>query len=76
MHRAFQNATRFISVLNEPVLEFAPDSIERNNVEEALKLVESRVENIPIVIGGEHIKTSDVHYQVSVSTPHFISIFL
>lgn len=51
---------------NEPVLGFLPGSTERQNVEESLKRISLETRDIPIVIGGEHIRTQDVHYQVSV----------
>nr|XP_039267178.1 delta-1-pyrroline-5-carboxylate dehydrogenase, mitochondrial-like [Styela clava] len=63
-HR-LQITARSISVQNEPIYDFTPGSKERQDVLDALKLVESRVEDIPIVIGGEHVKTNDIHYQVS-----------
>nr|XP_002126896.1 delta-1-pyrroline-5-carboxylate dehydrogenase, mitochondrial [Ciona intestinalis] len=53
------------NLVNEPIYSFTPGSKERNEVQEALKIVESKTEDVPIVIGGEELWTNDVHYQVS-----------
>lgn len=55
-----------MALQNEPVYAFSPKSKERADVAEALKLVQSKTEEVPIVIGGEKIWTEDVHYQVIV----------
>lgn len=52
------------SVENEPILGYLPGSKERSELEQALKKVTSCVEDVPIVIGKEEIRTNDVRYQV------------
>ncbi|XP_078614948.1 delta-1-pyrroline-5-carboxylate dehydrogenase, mitochondrial-like isoform X1 [Branchiostoma floridae x Branchiostoma japonicum] len=53
-----------VEVENEPCLNYLKGSEERQKVEEALKEMRSKTEEIPCVIGGEEIFTGDVHYQV------------
>jgi len=48
-------------------LEFKPGSKEREAVENSLKEIESKTEEVPIMIGDEAIWTNDIKYQVSVS---------
>ena len=58
---------RSLSLHNEPILEFKPGSPEREAVEKCLPEIESKTEEIPIMIGDEPIWTSDIKYQVCVS---------
>ena len=58
---------RCLSVQNEPVLEFKSGSSERAAVEKALKEIQCKTEDVPIVIGNEEVWTKDVKYQVCVS---------
>ncbi|XP_019628029.1 PREDICTED: delta-1-pyrroline-5-carboxylate dehydrogenase, mitochondrial-like isoform X2 [Branchiostoma belcheri] len=53
-----------VEVENEPCLNYLKGSEERQKVEEALKELRSKTEEIPCVIGGEEIFTGDIHYQV------------
>ncbi len=52
---------------NEPVLGYAPGSPERAALKAALGSVGSEQPEIPLVIGGRHIRTGDTHDVVS---PH------
>lgn len=52
---------------NEKVLDYAPVSRERVTLEAQLKEFKQIQEEIPLIIGGERIKTSDKGY---VSPPH------
>ena len=52
---------------NEPMPSYAPGSKERQLLEDKLKSYEGKIRDIPIVIGDEEIRTSDVHSQVCVS---------
>lgn len=52
------------TVANEPVLEYRKGSAERAKLEAALKETASKVEDVPIMIGEQEIRTSDVRYQV------------
>lgn len=52
---------------NEPMFDYGPGSEERVKLEAAIKQYDGQVTDIPIVIGGEEIRTSDVRYQVAVS---------
>ena len=42
-------------------------SKERKELQAALQEVSSNVEDVPIIIGDEEIRTNDVRYQVMVS---------
>lgn len=52
---------------NEPGTDFTDPEV-RGKLQEALSRVNGTVEDIPIVIGGQEFRTSDVKYQVCVST--------
>ncbi|XP_061639894.1 delta-1-pyrroline-5-carboxylate dehydrogenase, mitochondrial [Phyllopteryx taeniolatus] len=54
-----------VSVRNEPVLRFERGSPERRRLLQALERVKSGTEEIPCVVGDEHVWTDDVRYQVS-----------
>ncbi|MDJ0765024.1 MAG: L-glutamate gamma-semialdehyde dehydrogenase [Myxococcota bacterium] len=45
---------------NEPVKDYAPGSSERNRLAQTLEEIKATRVEIPIVIGGEHIKTGDL----------------
>ncbi|KAL3862473.1 hypothetical protein ACJMK2_008437 [Sinanodonta woodiana] len=49
---------------NEPVLAYAPRSVERNRLEETLEKYKGQTADIPLVIGSEEIRTSDIQYQL------------
>ncbi|HEY0770461.1 MAG TPA: L-glutamate gamma-semialdehyde dehydrogenase, partial [Sphingobacteriaceae bacterium] len=53
--------------LNEPVLSYAPDSLERSLLEQALNEGRSSTKDIPMFIGGKEIRT-DSH--VNIHPPH------
>lgn len=53
-----------VSLYNEPILNYLKGSKERQALERALKKATDTCEDVPIVIGGEEIRTKDVHYQV------------
>lgn len=53
-----------LSVKNEPILGYLPGSKERKELESALKEVAGNVEDVPIVIGDEEIRTKNVRHQV------------
>lgn len=52
------------SVKNEPVLSYLPGSKERCELESALKTIGCNPEEVPIIIGGEKLKSGDVRRQV------------
>jgi 1-pyrroline-5-carboxylate dehydrogenase len=52
---------------NEPVLEYAPGSLERAELKAELEAQASRIVDIPLVIGGEEIRTGDTF---DVVMPH------
>lgn len=54
-------------VENEPILGYRKGSKERKELIEALEKAKSTVEDVPIVIAGEEIRTRDVQYQ---TMPH------
>jgi len=54
---------------NEPVLSYAPGSPERAELEQELKRQAGTVEEIPVVIGGEHVFTGNT-VDVTMPTNH------
>lgn len=52
---------------NEPVLSYLPGSKERAGIKEALNKLKGKVAEIPMVIGGEEIKTGKL---VAIHPPH------
>jgi 1-pyrroline-5-carboxylate dehydrogenase len=52
---------------NEPVLGYAPGSPERAALKAALGAVGGEQPEIPIVVGGRHLRTGDTH---DVTSPH------
>jgi len=52
---------------NEPVLGYAPGSPERASLKAALDRMADQTVEIPVIIGGEEIRTGDLHNVVS---PH------
>lgn len=52
---------------NEPVLDYAPGSKERESLKEALKAARARQEDIPMYIGSEEVRTDKKH---PLSPPH------
>lgn len=63
--RGLQSAGRTYVAVNEPILNFAPGSVERANLRAALTEIEAETRDVPIIIGGEEIRTENVRYQVS-----------
>lgn len=53
--------------LNETVLNYAPDSLERSLLEQALNEGRSSTKDIPMFIGGKEIRTDS---QVNIHPPH------
>lgn len=53
--------------VNEPVLNYAPGSAERLQLEQALKNARSEKADIPMYIGGKEIRTDQ---QISIHPPH------
>lgn len=47
-------------VKNEPVLGYLKNSRERCKLETALESTAAKIQDVPIVIGEEEIRTSDV----------------
>lgn len=54
-----------VEVKNEPILGFNPGSKERAELEKALAAIKGVTEEIPCVVGDEHVWTSDIRYQLS-----------
>ncbi len=52
---------------NEPVLSYAPSTPERAELERALDSMPKEVVDIPLVIGGEEVRTGKIH---EVRAPH------
>lgn len=52
-------------VYNEPVLEYARGSDERQQLEEALEKYGSTTTDVPIVIGDQEIRSGDPYYQLA-----------
>uniref|UniRef100_A0A4W6FI41 Multifunctional fusion protein n=1 Tax=Lates calcarifer TaxID=8187 RepID=A0A4W6FI41_LATCA len=56
-----------VEVKNEPILSFNEGSAERKELLKALDSVKGVTEEIPCVVGDEHVWTKDIRYQLSVS---------
>nr|XP_020467848.1 delta-1-pyrroline-5-carboxylate dehydrogenase, mitochondrial [Monopterus albus] len=54
-----------VAVKNEPILEFREGSAERKELLKALDSLKGKTEEIPCVVGDEHVWTSDIRYQLS-----------
>lgn len=53
--------------INEPVLEYAPGSTERSKLKAALAEARTKIEDIPMYIGGKEIRTGNTH---DIYPPH------
>ncbi|XP_029908265.1 delta-1-pyrroline-5-carboxylate dehydrogenase, mitochondrial [Myripristis murdjan] len=54
-----------VEVKNEPILGFKEGSAERKELLKALSDLKGKTEEIPCVIGDEHVWTKDIRYQLS-----------
>ncbi len=52
---------------NEPVLDFAPGSIERELLKKALNELKSKKNDIPMYIGAEEVRTGN---KITINPPH------
>ena len=55
------------SPINEPVLQYAPGSPERAELKTALEEMRAQEVDIPMYIGGEHVRTDE---KVAIRPPH------
>ncbi|XP_029948546.1 delta-1-pyrroline-5-carboxylate dehydrogenase, mitochondrial [Salarias fasciatus] len=60
--RTFPSAA--VDVKNEPILSFKDGSSERRELIQALDRLKGQTEDIPCVVGDEHVWTSDIRYQL------------
>ena len=58
---------------NEPILDYAPGSSERKQLEAALKQLKANPVEIPLVIGGQEITTDK---KIKITAPHDHSLVL
>uniref|UniRef100_A0A3P8TY37 Multifunctional fusion protein n=1 Tax=Amphiprion percula TaxID=161767 RepID=A0A3P8TY37_AMPPE len=64
--RRFQTSSRAaVEVKNEPILGFTEGSSERKELLKALNSLKGATEDIPCVVGDEHVWTKDIRYQLS-----------
>ncbi|KAK9529680.1 hypothetical protein VZT92_013759 [Zoarces viviparus] len=54
-----------VEVKNEPILAFTEGSAERKELLKALDRLKGTTEEIPCVVGDEHVWTKDIRYQLS-----------
>lgn len=54
-----------VEVKNEPILGFKEGSKERAELKKALQELKGKTEEIPCVIGDEHVWTKEIRYQLS-----------
>ncbi|XP_047439899.1 delta-1-pyrroline-5-carboxylate dehydrogenase, mitochondrial [Mugil cephalus] len=54
-----------VEVKNEPILSFTEGTPERAELLKALSSLKGRTEEIPCVVGDEHVWTKDIRYQLS-----------
>uniref|UniRef100_A0AAQ5Y3Y5 Multifunctional fusion protein n=1 Tax=Amphiprion ocellaris TaxID=80972 RepID=A0AAQ5Y3Y5_AMPOC len=62
-----------VEVKNEPILGFTEGSSERKELLKALNSLKGATEDIPCVVGDEHVWTKDIRYQLSVRRPALIN---
>uniref|UniRef100_A0A665XBW1 Multifunctional fusion protein n=1 Tax=Echeneis naucrates TaxID=173247 RepID=A0A665XBW1_ECHNA len=65
-----------VEVKNEPILGFKEGSAERKELLKALDSLKGKTEEIPCVVGDEHVWTKDIRYQLSVITHTYICLTL
>ncbi|XP_072334315.1 delta-1-pyrroline-5-carboxylate dehydrogenase, mitochondrial [Scyliorhinus torazame] len=53
-----------IAVKNEPVFDFKQGSSERQALDKALHDLKGKTLEVPCVVGGEHVWTKDIQYQL------------
>ena len=58
---------------NEQVKSYAPNSKERDEVKETIKILKSKELDIPMIINGREIRTNNF---ISIQTPHEIKYTL
>ncbi|XP_023144056.1 delta-1-pyrroline-5-carboxylate dehydrogenase, mitochondrial [Amphiprion ocellaris] len=64
--RRFQTSScAAVEVKNEPILGFTEGSSERKELLKALNSLKGATEDIPCVVGDEHVWTKDIRYQLS-----------
>ncbi|XP_037535651.1 delta-1-pyrroline-5-carboxylate dehydrogenase, mitochondrial [Nematolebias whitei] len=54
-----------VEVNNEPILSFTEGSPERAELQKVLESLKGQTEQIPCVVGDEHVWTKDIRYQLS-----------
>ncbi len=59
--------------INEPVLSYAPGTPERQQLKEALDDLKSRQVEVPLIIGGQEVRTGDT---AKIACPHDHSLQL
>lgn len=64
MHNAY---FKYVEPKNEPVLNYAPGSAERKNLQAALKEMKSELRDIPMYINGKEVRTGD---KKEIRPPH------
>ncbi len=69
MNRSIQVPTPY----NEPILDYAPGSPERAELEAMLDRLAGSTVDIPLVIGGKEVRTGDTH---RITSPHDHSLEL
>ncbi|HTE34789.1 MAG TPA: L-glutamate gamma-semialdehyde dehydrogenase [Chryseolinea sp.] len=52
---------------NEPVLSYAPGSVERRSLQDAIKQARARVVDIPMYIGGDEVRSGNT---IAIRPPH------
>ncbi len=68
MHRAIDGVSRVPAPVNEPILDYAPGSPERTDLETALKDLAATPIDLPMTVGGRQVMGSG--RQVDVVQPH------
>ena len=58
---------------NEPFYSYAPGSRERTQLKDAIETLKNQQIDIPMIIGGKHVKTAD---KVKITAPHDHSLVL
>jgi 1-pyrroline-5-carboxylate dehydrogenase len=53
--------------VNEPILSYAPGSVEKSNLKKALADLKSKEADIPMYIGGQEVRTNN---KIAIHPPH------
>ena len=68
--------TKTITAINEPIKPYGPGSYEKESIKQEIERLKSTQIEIPIIIGGEEIKTGNTGPFVSIDGRFSEHIFI